>query len=143
VHHVRLSGDAGQARAESDWDSAILGALSEHSVKPASAHNGTAAGRVTGRAIRHCAELLARAAPHDHVRSRMGIGKQLVAEAKGVQHGESIRRNVEECARIVVRVRGGFEDLNLPAVGGQKHGRSWAGDAATDDKCAWHDSSCL
>ena len=73
----------------------------------------------------------------------MGVGEQVLAEPKCVQHRESIGCYVEKGACVVAGFRGGFEDLNLPAVGGQEHGCSWAGNTATNDKCAWDDNSCL
>jgi hypothetical protein len=73
----------------------------------------------------------------------MGVGEQSLPEAECVQHSESISSYVEKGACVVVGFRGGFEDLDVPPIGGQEHRRSWAGNAATDDKCAWHDNSCL
>jgi hypothetical protein len=65
----------------------------------------------------------------------MGVGEHLLTEAECVQHCESIGRYVEKGASVVVGFRGGFEDPDLPAVGGQEHGRSWADNTATNDKC--------
>ena len=118
LHRAGLSRDSGQACAEVDRNSTVFDALTEHSVQPSTAYHGTAAGWIAGRAVGHRSQLLAAAAPHDHVRGRVCVGEQPIAEAKRLEHGESVGRNVEKGACVVVGFGGGFEDLDVPPVGG-------------------------
>ena len=123
---------------ERDRDAGLHHRLAKHLVQDAAAHHDAAAFRVARGPVGHRAEALARARPHDHLGRAVPRGHEPIAQAQSVEHGQAVRGDVEEEARVGVGLCGGLEDLDVPSGTLEEERGGRTGDAASDDERAWH-----